>query len=170
MPLADSVMALAALAGNSVAAAAVTDAWETARHGIVRLFGRGDPKQTELAERRLEDTHAELTALSGAELEQARTVLAGRWTTRLADLLEENPDAEHELRVLVEQIQAHLPPRLASAQDHSTAAGRDMNIGASGGGVAAGVIHGDVTPGPTEPGRPNGEPSPAQLAFPVRQS
>ncbi|MGD0373677.1 MAG: hypothetical protein ABSB01_03695 [Streptosporangiaceae bacterium] len=39
-----------------------------------------------------------------------------------------------------------------SASDHSAAAGRDMNINASGGGTAAAVIHGNVTPGPTPPG------------------
>ena len=40
-----------------------------------------------------------------------------------------------------------------SAADHSAAAGRDMNISASGGGVAAGTIHGDVSTGnPTNPG------------------
>ena len=39
------------------------------------------------------------------------------------------------------------------ASDHSAAAGRDVNITASGGGTAAGVIHGNVTPpGPTQPG------------------
>ena len=40
-----------------------------------------------------------------------------------------------------------------SAADHSAAAGRDMNITASGGGTAAGVIHGNVAPpNPTQPG------------------
>ena len=37
-------MALAALAGNTVVAAAVTDAWEAARRGFARLLGRGDPR------------------------------------------------------------------------------------------------------------------------------
>jgi hypothetical protein len=39
------------------------------------------------------------------------------------------------------------------ASDHAVAAGRDVNVTASGGGTAAGVIHGNVTPpGPTQPG------------------
>ena len=46
MPLADSLMALASLAGNTVVAAAATDAWENARHGLARLLGRGDPDRT----------------------------------------------------------------------------------------------------------------------------
>lgn len=48
-----------------------------------------------------------------------------------------------------------------SASDHAVAAGRDMNITASGGSVAAGVIHGNVAPpGPTPPGPVQGEPHP----------
>ena len=74
---------------------------------------------------------------------------------RLADLLEEDPDAEAELRALVRDIQAQLPAGVASA-DHAVAAGRDIKIFAAGGGVAAGVIHGNVVPpNPTRPGPAN---------------
>ena len=39
------------------------------------------------------------------------------------------------------------------ASGHAAAAGRDMNVTASGGGIAAGVIHGNVAPpDPTVPG------------------
>lgn len=48
------------------------------------------------------------------------------------------------------------------ASGHSVAAGRDINISASGGGTAAGVIHGNVTPGPTQPGPEQGEPHPGR--------
>ena len=41
--LAESLMALAALAGNTVVAAATTDAWEAARRGFARLLGHGEP-------------------------------------------------------------------------------------------------------------------------------
>ena len=80
-------------------------------------------------------------------------MLAGAWQTRIADLLEERPDAVAELRELVGQLQAELPAGAVSATGHGAAAGRDMNIWASGGGVAAGTVHGDVSPGnPTGPG------------------
>ena len=40
---------------------------------------------------------------------------------------------------------------------------RDVNITASGGGTAAGVIHGNVSPpGPTRPGQAKGQPGPGQ--------
>ena len=80
--------------------------------------------------------------VTGAELEQARVALAQGWSARLANLLEEDPEAEADLRALVGQIQA----RLVSAEDHAVAIGRDMNINASGG-VAAGAVHASAIAG-----------------------
>jgi len=57
---------------------------------------------------------------------------------------------------VVEEIVAQLPAGMVSAADHAVAAGRDVNITASGGGTAAGVIHGTVAPpDPTSPGPAN---------------
>jgi hypothetical protein len=156
MPLAEALMALAALAGTTVVTAAVTDAWEAARKGFARLLGRGDPDKTKLAERRLTETHDQLAGAKGADLDRVRAALKAQWVTRVADLLEEDPGVEADLRVLVEEIQAQLPAGVVSAADHSVAAGRDANITAVGGGTAAGVIHGNVTPpNPTPPGPAN---------------
>jgi hypothetical protein len=156
--LAETLGALAALAGNTVVAAATTDAWEAARKGFARLLGRGDPDRTKAAERRLAETREQLTAAAeGADLKQVHTALAERWAVRLADLLEEHPDAEGDLRALVQQVEAVLPAGMVlAAADHAVAAGRDVNIGAASGGVAAGVIHGNVAPpDPTLPGPAN---------------
>jgi hypothetical protein len=59
---------------------------------------------------RAAETQEQLTAAEGTDLQQARAALAERWAGRLADLLEEHPDAEADLRALVQQIQAALPP------------------------------------------------------------
>jgi hypothetical protein len=150
---AETLMALAALAGNTVVAAATTDAWEAARKGFARLLGRGDPDRTKAAERRLEETHEQLAKATGADLERTRAAVEAQWVTRLADLLEDDPGVEADLRALVQEIQAALPAGFVSAKDHSLASGRDLNITASGGGFAAGVIHGNVAPpDPTHPG------------------
>jgi len=148
----EALIALAALAGNTVVAAATTDAWEACRRGFARLLGRGDAQKAELAEQRLAETYRQLATAPGADLERVRAVQEAQWTTRLTDLLEEDPDVGAELQSLVEEIRAQLPAGVVSATDHSVAAGRDMNISASDGGLAAGVIHGDVAPGPTRPG------------------
>ena len=133
MPLEAALLALAALAGNTVVTAAVTDAWEAARKGFARLLGRGDPAKTKLAEERLAETHDQLTQAPGAELERVRAALEAQWVTRLTDLLEEDPGVEADLRALVEEVQAQLPAGMVSAADHAVAAGRDVNISASGG-------------------------------------
>ena len=146
-------MAVAQWAGQTVAAAAVTDVWEAARHKVARLLGRGDPKKTDVAQRWLDETHQQLTAAQGADLEPVQAAAAQRWEGRFADLLDEDPNIEADLRAVVEEIAAQLPAGMVSTADHSVAAGRDVHITASGGGTAAGVIHGNVAPpGPTPPG------------------
>jgi hypothetical protein len=139
--------ALAALAGRTVVAAAVTEAWTKAKAGFARLLGRGDQGRAELAERRLEETREQLAAVTGTGLQAAQALLAAAWQTRLADLLEEDPSAAVSLQVLVAQIQAEFPAGTVTASGHGAAAGRDMSIQAAGGGVAAGTILGDVSPG-----------------------
>src|ERR1035441_1886168 len=104
MPLVAALMVLAALAGNTVVTAAVTDAWEAARKGFARLLGRGDPDRTKAAERRLAETHDQLTEATSADLERVRAALEAQWTTRLADLLEDDPGVEADLRTLVAEI------------------------------------------------------------------
>ncbi len=150
-------MALAQFAGQTVAAAAVTDVWEATRHKVARLLGHDDPGKTAVAERWLDETHQQLTAAEGPDLEPVQAAAAQRWEGRFADLLDEDPGVEAELRALVEEIQAQLPAGVMSATDHAVAAGHDVNITASGGAIAAAVIHGNVAPpGPTSRGPANG--------------
>lgn len=153
------LMELARFAGQTVAAAAIQDVWEAARGRIARLLGRGDAHKTEVAEGWLAQTRQQLEAAApGTGLEQAQRAAAERWTGRFADLLDEDPRLEADLRALVNEIVAQLPAGAASAADHSVAAGRDVNNTASGGSVVAASIHGNVNVAPPGPTRP----SPAQ--------
>jgi len=151
-------MALTQWAGQTVAAAAITDAWEAVRGRLARLLGRGDARKTQVAEQWLAQTRQQLTTTPpGSSLDRAREAAAERWAGRFADLLDEDPEVEAELRALVNEVAAQLPAGMVSAADHSVAAGRDVSITASGGGTAAGVIHGNVAPpGPTRPGPAQG--------------
>ena len=143
------VASLLLLAGQTIVAAAATDAWGLCKRGFAKLLGRGDPAKEQLTEQKLEATRQQL---AGSDSDQARAAEAVAWKTRLESLLEEDPGAEAQLRALVEEVRAQLPAGVVSAADHSVAAGRDVNIAASGGGLAAGVIHGDVAPpNPTRP-------------------
>jgi hypothetical protein len=138
--------ALVALAGNSLVAAVVTDAWEGVCHKIASWFGRGtpDPKTLE----RLDRTRSELAAAAPADLERVRQDLAREWSGRFKDLIADYPDAAGELDGLVRQVQAST----VAASGHGVAAGRDVTVTASSGGVAAAVVHGDVRTGPIRPG------------------
>jgi hypothetical protein len=151
------LLILAQFAGQTVAAAAITDVWESARTRFARLLGRGDARKEQVAEQWLDQTHQQLTSAPAGELESARQSQAERWTDRFADLLDTDPGIEAELRALVEEVAAQLPAPVVSAADHSVAAGRDVNITATGGGLAAGVIDGNVAPpGPMSPGQAQG--------------
>jgi hypothetical protein len=130
--LGDSELTLAALAGQMVVDTAVSDGWETAEHGYARLLGRGDAGHTELAERWLKETREQLLGGAGVDMEMIRMALAGRWAGRWADLLEEEPGAEAELRDLVQQIQATLPDSKMSASDHAVSANGDVSSYAAG--------------------------------------
>lgn len=150
------LVALALLAAQTVVAAASTDAWGAAKRGVARLLGRGDPERERLAEQRLDQARDQLVAAPGQHLDRVRADLVAVWRTRLADLLEEDPDVAGDLRALVDQIQAELPADSVSAGDHSIVASGDVRISGSGG-VTAGIIHGDVSPpDPTQPGLAQG--------------
>ena len=138
--------ALAALAGNSLVTAAVTDAWDSVRHKIATWFGRGKPDLKTME--RLDQTRAELAITAQADLARVRQDLAREWAGRFKDLIADHPNAAGELDSLVQQIQAST----ASASGHGVAVGRDVTITASTSGIAAARIHGPVSTGPTRPG------------------
>lgn len=126
--------ALAALAGNTLVTAAVTDGFEAVRHKVARLFGRGKPEAG--VERRLDATRQQLTAAAPGELDNVRGAQAGKWQTRFADLLEDRPEAAVELSVIVAELQAVV---------------RDV------GGAVRNTITGSVVHGPVLMGRDFGD-------------
>jgi hypothetical protein len=108
--------ALAARASRTLVAAAsaddaAADEWRTAQRGVAELLVLGNWDRERRARRWLDQTRDRLQAASGRELKQARADLEVVWRTRLEDLLEEQPDAEVELRRLVGQIKAELADR-----------------------------------------------------------
>jgi hypothetical protein len=143
-----TLAALTQAASNALVTAAVTDTWEDLRHKVARWFGRGQPDPK--IERRLNVTRDQLMTAAAAELERVQAALAAQWETRFADLLADHPDAEAELADLVKETRTNVV-----VAGHSAGAGRDLIAEADRGGLAANVIHGDVTVGPMSPGRAN---------------
>ena len=75
--LGESLLTLAALAGQMVVDAATSDGWEKAERGYAQLLGRGDAKQAKLARRWLEETREQLSRGAGADFsERDRGLLA----------------------------------------------------------------------------------------------
>jgi hypothetical protein len=130
--LGESLLTLAALAGQMVVDAATSDGWEKAERGYAQLLGRGNAKQANLARRWLEETREQLSRGAGADMGMVRTALAGRWAGRWADLLEEDPDAEAELRALVQEAQAALPAGQGPPSDQAVSADGDASSYAAG--------------------------------------
>ena len=130
--LGESLLTLAALAGQMVVDAAAGDGWEKAERGYAQLLGRGNAKQAKLVRRWLEETRTQLSHETGADTGMVRTALAGRWAGRWADLLEEDPDAEAELRALVQESQAAQPADEPPASGPAASADGDVSDFAAG--------------------------------------
>ena len=99
------VDALAALAGNTIVAAAVTDAFDGVRVKVARIFGRDKPDGR--IQRRLDETRRQLAAALAADAgdcERAQSAQARQWETRVADLLADHPEAAAELRALIAEF------------------------------------------------------------------
>ncbi|SHI21735.1 hypothetical protein SAMN05444521_5545 [Streptomyces sp. 3214.6] len=161
--LSEILVALAASGGTAVVTAAGTDAWIETRTTVARLLGR-DGQREEVVLQRLDQTAADLArAAVGDDAERVlvrmRADQAGSWTTRFRDLLQDLPERERnevasELEALVEHVRRHAPGSGASAGSGGVAANGDVIIDATGGSVAAGVMHvqGGVHLDPPKPG------------------
>jgi len=112
--------------------AAATEEWETAERGYAQLLGRGDAKQTQLAEQWLQETREQLTGRAGTDMEPIRAALAMRWAVRLAGLLQQNPDAEAELRALLQKTQAAPPAENPSMSKRAASVNGDVSAYAAG--------------------------------------
>jgi len=99
--------ALAALAGNTIVAAAVTDAFDGVRAKVARIFGRDKPDLR--IQWRLEETRQQLAAAGPEDLESAQARQVRQWETRLADLLADHPDVAAELQALIAEFRPALP-------------------------------------------------------------
>lgn len=139
-----------------------------------RVAGRVDTEVDHALDTGMDRVHELIsTKLAGdtalATLEEQALVGAEKLRTQdrvegaIIDAAEDDPDFAQQLEQLVTQLRED--DTGASAGDHGVAAGRDVNIRAKSGGVAAGVIHGSVTPGnPPQPGKVPGLTLPGEPA------
>ncbi|WP_419999368.1 hypothetical protein [Streptomyces boninensis] len=111
MPDPESVLAMTA--ATTIVAAMATNAWETTRAGVARIFRRAAEEGPEtpsgaVIEVRLDRSAAQIGRAD--EPDRAREAQAGRWRVYLEDLLQDHPEAAAELTDLVADVQRQLPP------------------------------------------------------------
>ena len=142
---ADWLLQLATSGATTLVGAAATTAWEEARSGFARLFGRGEKKREEIAAVRLDALAAEVEQAESSERDAVRQRLLPVWQTRLADLLEEDPAVTGVLRSLRDELLVRLPKAQQQWVQNITADA----VGAIAQGVMFGNIYnyGDGIPG-----------------------
>ncbi|MFD7934592.1 hypothetical protein ACFV4T_08655 [Streptomyces sp. NPDC059755] len=116
----------------AIVAAMVTDAWQTARVRTVQLFQRGGREPQEI-EAQLDRSVARVTR-EGTEAARADQVT--RWRDDLEDLLSEFPETADDLRALVREVKAQLPPVQQQWVQHITAS--------AAGATSQGVMFGNI--------------------------
>ncbi|MEV6373622.1 hypothetical protein [Micromonospora musae] len=103
----EALTLLATNGGAALAAAMATDAWQAARDGTARLFGREGTHRQAAIGAQLDDSV--VLVERAADREHARQVLVPLWQMQLIRLLEDHPEAEAELRELITHIHEALP-------------------------------------------------------------
>jgi len=91
---------LARTAADSLVTAMVTDSWEQVRPQFAAVVGH---------ERRMDAAHDEITAGSAADRDRLLQEQARAWTTRLLDVLDDDPAAAGGLRALLARLGAGSP-------------------------------------------------------------
>ncbi len=129
---ADWLVQLATSGATTLVTAAATELWKDTRQGFLRMLGRGDSRREELAGQRLDALAEAVQQAPEAQRDAVRRQQAQMWQTRLADLLQEDPEMAHGLQELIagmQQRQSAASQQWVSAGRDAFVAGRDQNFG-----------------------------------------
>ncbi|MFB7618020.1 hypothetical protein [Kitasatospora sp. NPDC056181] len=156
--LAESLVAVATAGSTALVGAMATDAWQTTRTGVLRLFGRGTPAADAESGQETPPGPGSHIALVAAQLdgdaalvaraedtELARRSLLPGWQLRLQELLREHPELAGELGDLTERMRRSLPESEQRWVQHVVAHDHSQVFAAQGGNV---IVHRE--PGGTE--------------------
>ncbi|MFI0721709.1 hypothetical protein [Streptomyces sp. NPDC021224] len=130
--------ALSAGASSTLVTLMVTDGWQRARDGAVRLWRQFRPEGAEAVAADLDTAQAAVVRgrAAGAPVDEA--ALRGEWAYRITELLAARPDAEAVLRAALAEWQAAAGGQTVHGGIHQEAratgsgrvylAGRDQHI------------------------------------------
>ncbi|MFF3374575.1 hypothetical protein ACFYXF_16720 [Streptomyces sp. NPDC002680] len=105
----EALAGLAAAGGAALVGAMATDAWQTARTRFLQLLGRDHRR--DCIEGQLEAQADVVERTTESHQEEARAALLPAWQFQLADFLQQHPEAEQELRQVIEQVRSELPEK-----------------------------------------------------------
>ncbi|WP_326770402.1 hypothetical protein OG978_42295 (plasmid) [Streptomyces sp. NBC_01591] len=152
--MSDPEAALAMVAATTIVAAMATSAWEVTKAGVARVFRRTDGAESGPEsggiEVRLERSAARIA--DAADPDNVRQAQIVRWREDLEDLMHDHPDAEADLRTLVEAIRQQLPPVQQQWVQRIEARDGGVAFGAIGPGSSV-IVHYDRDTPPTADGR-----------------
>ncbi|MCP9207379.1 hypothetical protein [Streptomyces cucumeris] len=130
---------LARTAGTTMVTLMTTNAWESARDGLVSLWQRFQPARAESIGEELEASRADLLLARETGDAESEAELTTEWQGRVRRLLVARPEVAEELRRILDELNPRLPDqRPAVGEIHLTAeasgsgriyqAGRDQHI------------------------------------------
>ncbi|MFD5777830.1 hypothetical protein [Streptomyces fungicidicus] len=132
------IAALAGTAGTTVVTLMVTNAWDSARDGMVALWRRFQPVRAESIGEELEAGRADLLLAREAGDAESESELTAEWQGRLRRFLLAQPEAAEELRRVLNELQPQVPGDAGPEQMRMQArasgsariyqAGRDQHI------------------------------------------
>ncbi|MFC9159339.1 hypothetical protein ACFTZ8_00635 [Streptomyces fungicidicus] len=132
------IAALAGTAGTTVVTLMVTNAWDSARDGMVALWRRFQPARAESIGEELEAGRADLLLAREAGDAESESELTAEWQGRLRRFLLAQPEAAEELRRVLDELQPQVPGDAGPEQMRMQArasgsariyqAGRDQHI------------------------------------------
>ena len=105
----DELGSLAEKGAIAVVGALATGAFDAAREGIARLFGRLGGHRRSSAEKRLDVDEERVAEADDAERDEIRRDLMPMWRRELVKLLDESPEAARELVELLDVLDHALP-------------------------------------------------------------
>ncbi|MEU6046902.1 hypothetical protein ACFYUM_13625 [Streptomyces fimicarius] len=117
--------ALAASGATTFVGLMATEAWTQVRGRVARFLGRGEDDETIDAE--LEESREELIAARRNGDEDGAADVAAEWRIRIRRALRDNPEAEQELRAILEDLAPQHDAGPTVAINHNTIHGGHYN-------------------------------------------
>ncbi|MET8732436.1 hypothetical protein ABZV81_35475 [Streptomyces parvus] len=120
-----TLTALAASGATTFVGLMATEAWTQVRGRLVRFLGRGE--NDEVIDAELEESREALIAARRDGDEDGARDVAAEWRIRIRQALRDNPEAEQELRAILDELAPQQTTGPTVAINHNTISGGHYN-------------------------------------------